>query len=67
MRENATFFVLIGVAAVIIGAFVVPYLRDTGHVLLVIPIALFFVGLAVYGCHNPAPRPRKKGSASKQA
>jgi predicted membrane channel-forming protein YqfA (hemolysin III family) len=66
MRENATYFVLIGVAAVIVGAFVVPYLRDTGHVLLCIPIVVFFVGLAVYGCHNPAPKPRKKNSASKQ-
>jgi predicted membrane channel-forming protein YqfA (hemolysin III family) len=66
MRENARFFVLIGVAAVIIGAFVVPYLRDTGHVLLIIPIVLFFVGLGIYGCHNPAPRHRKKDSPSKQ-
>ena len=63
MRTNATFFVLIAVAAAIVVIFVVPYLRDMGHPLLCIPIALFFGLLLIYGRHNSPPRPRgKKGS-----
>ncbi len=60
MKANATFFVLIAVAAAIVVIFVVPYLRDTGHPLLCIPIAVFFGLLLIYGRHNAAPRPRGK-------
>jgi peptidoglycan/LPS O-acetylase OafA/YrhL len=63
MRRNATFFVLIGVAAAIVVLFVVPFLRDTGHPLLGIPIVIFFVLLIVYGRHNAVPKQRRKNSS----
>ena len=63
MRRNATFFVLIGVAAAIVVIFVVPYLRDTGHPLLCIPLVIFFVLLIVYGRHNAVPKQREKKSS----
>jgi len=55
---------MIAVAAVIVAVFVVPYLADTGHNLLAIPIFAFLGVLAIYGCHNPAPRPRGKKKLS---
>ena len=60
MRSNATFFVLVAVAAAIVIIFVVPFLQDTGHPLLCIPIVAFFVLLVIYGRHNTMPRPRRK-------
>ncbi|HVZ16873.1 MAG TPA: hypothetical protein VG897_07140 [Terriglobales bacterium] len=63
MRANATFFVLIAVAAAIVVIFVVPYLRDMGHPLLCIPIVIFFVLLVVYGRHNAMPRPKRKNDS----
>ncbi len=56
MRQNATFLVLVGVAAAIIVLFVFPFLRDEGHWGLMIPIAAFFVLLVIYGRCNPAPK-----------
>ncbi|MGZ4787838.1 MAG: hypothetical protein ACXVZV_12415 [Terriglobales bacterium] len=60
MRSNATFFVLIAVAAAIVIVFIVPFLRDTGHTLLCIPIIVFFVLLVIYGRHNAIPRSKGK-------
>jgi hypothetical protein len=62
MRANATFFVLILVAIGIVAVFIVPYLRDTGHPLLAIPLFVFLGLLLFYGRHNSVAR-RKKGSS----
>jgi membrane protein implicated in regulation of membrane protease activity len=60
MRENGSFLLMIAIAAIIVAVFVVPYLADTGHKLLAIPLFAFLALLAIYGRHNPAPRPREK-------
>jgi hypothetical protein len=60
MRANATFFCLIAVAAAITVVFVVPFLIDTGHKLLCIPIFAFLILLAFYGRCNPLPHRRLK-------
>jgi hypothetical protein len=60
MRENATFLVLMGIAAAIGVLFLFPYLRDIGHPWLGLPIAIFFALLLVYGRHNPACVRRRK-------
>jgi hypothetical protein len=60
MRANATFFCLIAVATAIVVIFVVPFLFDTGHKLLCIPLFAFLVVLAIYGRCNPLPRYRSK-------
>ena len=62
MRRNATFLCLIGGAALITALFVVPYFNDVGRLWLAIPMFVFFVIVAVYGCHNPMPQRRKKTS-----
>jgi len=56
MRENATFLVLIGIAAAIVVVFLFPFLRDYGHTWLMVPIAAFLVLLVIYGRHNPRPK-----------
>ncbi len=58
MRENATFLVLIGIAAAIVVVFLYPFLRDYGRTWLIVPIAAFFVVLLIYGRHNPRPKRR---------
>ena len=55
---------MIAIAAIIVAVFVVPYLADTGHNLLAIPIFGFLALLAVYGRCNPVPRPRGKKKLS---
>jgi hypothetical protein len=60
MRANASFFCLIAVATAITVVFVVPFLIDTGHKLLCIPIFVFLFLLAFYGRCNPLPRHRAK-------
>jgi len=60
MRANATFFCLIAIATAIIVLFVVPFLLDTGHKLLCIPIFAFLGLLFIYGRCNPLPRRRDK-------
>lgn len=63
MRQNATFFVLVAVATVIVVLFIVPYLRDTGHPFLSIPIFVFLGLLAYYGRCNSVARRNKRKSA----
>jgi uncharacterized membrane protein len=58
MRQNLTFLVLMGIAVAIVVLFIFPFLRDRGHWGVVIPIAIFFTLLIVYGRHNPRPRPK---------
>jgi hypothetical protein len=58
MRQNATFFVLLGIAVAIVVLFIFPFLRDRGHWGVIIPIAIFFALLFVYGRHNPRPKPK---------
>jgi peptidoglycan/LPS O-acetylase OafA/YrhL len=60
MKQNATFFVLMGVAVGIVVVFLFPFLRDFGHPWLMAPIAAFFVLLVIYGRHNPTPKRRPK-------
>jgi len=60
MRSNATFFCLIAVATAIFVVFVVPFLIDTGHKLLCIPVFVFLALLVIYGRCNPLPRRAKK-------
>jgi len=60
MRANATFFLLLMIATGIVVIFVVPYLFDTGHKLLCIPIFVFLGLLFIYGRCNPLPRARNK-------
>ncbi len=43
MRQNATFFVLVGAAALLVVLSIFPFLRDYGHAWLIIPLAAFFV------------------------
>jgi len=62
MRANLTFFCLVAIAGIISAIFVVPYLRDTGHKLLCVPLFAFLAILAVYGRCNPLPRARKRKS-----
>jgi hypothetical protein len=62
MKTNGIFFCLIAIAAAIAVVFVVPYLRDTGHVWLCIPLFAFLFVLAFYGRCNPLPRHRTKKS-----
>lgn len=57
MRGNITFFGLIALATAIFVVFVLPYLIDTGHMLLSIPVFIFLGMLLVYGRNNP-PRSR---------
>jgi len=61
MRANATFFCLIALATAIFVVFVVPFLIDTGHKFLCIPVFMFLALLLIYGRCNPLPR-RKKTS-----
>ena len=60
MRSNATFFCLIAVATAISVVFIVPFLIDTGHKLLCIPLFVFLGLLLIYGRCNPLPRRAKK-------
>ena len=60
MRENATFLVLMGIAVAIVVLFLVPYFRDIGHPWVVLPIAVFFGLLLIYGRCNPMPVRRRK-------
>jgi hypothetical protein len=60
MRANATFFCLIALATAIFAVFVVPFLFDTGHKLLCIPVFVFLGILLIYGRCNPLPRRRAK-------
>jgi len=60
MRENATFLVLMGVAATIVVLFLFPYVMDIGHPWVISGVVIFFVLLLIYGRHNPAPRRRPK-------
>ena len=62
MRANAAYFCMLGVAAVICVIFVAPFLVDTGHKLLCIPLFAFLVVLAIYGRCNPMPVRRKKST-----
>lgn len=63
MRANAPFFCLVALAVAIVAVFIVPYLRDTGHPFLSIPIFVFLGLLLVYGRCNPVARARKRNSA----
>jgi hypothetical protein len=58
MRQNAAFFVLMGTAIAIVVLFIFPFLRDRGHSGLIVPIAIFFALLIIYGRHNPRPKPK---------
>ena len=60
MKGNVTFLVLVGIAAALTALFLVPYLRDIGHVFVSIPIFVFLALLFIYGRHNPMPRRRPK-------
>jgi hypothetical protein len=60
MRENATLFVLMGIAAAIVVIFLYPFLRDYGHPWVTLPIAIFFALLLIYGRSNPRPRRRPR-------
>jgi hypothetical protein len=60
MKGNVTFLVLVGVAAALVALFLVPYLRDIGHVFASVPIFVFLALLFIYGRHNPMPRRRPK-------
>jgi hypothetical protein len=60
MRANAIFFCLIAAAAAITVVFVIPFLIDTGHKLLCIPIFAFFFLVVFYGRCNPLPHHRAK-------
>jgi hypothetical protein len=62
MRGNVTFFCLIALATAIFVVFVLPYLIDTGHKLLSIPVFVFLGILVVYGRNNP-PRNRARKSS----
>jgi len=56
MRQNATLLVLLGIAAAVVAIFVFPFLRDYGHGWLIVPIAIFFALLLIYGRCNPRPK-----------
>ncbi len=60
MKGNVTFLVMIGIATALVALFLVPYLRDIGHVGVSVPIFVFLALLFIYGRHNPAPRRRPK-------
>lgn len=62
MRANITFFCLVAIAAAIFVVFVVPFLLDTGHKLLCIPVFVFLALLVIYGRCNPLPRGKAKKS-----
>ncbi len=51
---------MIGIATALVALFLVPYLRDIGHVGVSVPIFVFLALLFIYGRHNPAPRRRPK-------
>jgi len=59
MRGNATYFCLLGIATAICVVFVLPFLIDTGHELLSIPMFAFLAVLAIYGRCNPMPRRKR--------
>ena len=60
MKGNVTFLVLIGVAALLLALFLVPYLEDIGHPAAAIPFFAFLALLFIYGRHNVYPRPKSK-------
>ncbi len=60
MRGNGLYFCLLTIAAAISVIFVVPFLIDTGHKLLCIPLFAFLAILFIYGRCNPLPRHRAK-------
>jgi hypothetical protein len=47
-----------GIAIAIVVLFIFPFLRDRGHWGVIIPIAIFFALLCVYGRHNRRPKPK---------
>jgi len=62
MRGNVLFFCLIALGTAIFIVFVLPFLIDTGHVLLSIPVFVFLALLVIYGRCNPLPKAGKKTS-----
>jgi len=64
MKANAAYFCMLGIAAAICVIFLLPFMIDTGHKLLAIPMFAVLVLAAIYGRCNPAAVRRKKSSPS---
>jgi hypothetical protein len=60
MRTNATFLVLVGIAALITALFLLPYLYDMGHTGIAVAIFVFLGVLLFYGWHSKLPARKAK-------
>jgi hypothetical protein len=64
IKANAAYFCMLGIATAICVVFLLPFMIDTGHKLLAIPMFAVLVMAAIYGRCNPIPVRRKRSVRS---